>query len=297
MTRIIASLGPAAAGAFFMISAGALFAAVNTLLQYGAMVHGLPSTKLTFWQYLIALLFSLPWLWSNGIKAMRTKSLGLHLLRVGFAVAGVQLWAAGLAHVPIWQAIALIMLSPMFVTLGATHFLAEETTLQRWAAVAVGFGGGMLILAPWSDAFTPYALLPVAAAALWASSSLVTKKLTDTESPESLTVYLLLLLTPINALVAWDGGLSLDVGPSGLLLICTGLLTALAQYAIARAYSLADAAYLQPFDNVKLLFNVVLGVAVFGFYPQGSLWIGAALIIGASSWLLSQESGGQRRAA
>ncbi|SDL29882.1 DMT family transporter [Aliiruegeria lutimaris] len=297
MTRIIASLGPAAAGAFFMISAGALFAVVNSLLQYGAMVHGLSSAKLTFWQYLIAFLFSLPWLWANGLGALRTKSFGFHLLRVVFAVGGVQLWAAGLAHVPIWQAIALIMLSPMFVTLGATYFLSEEATLSRWAAVATGFAGGMLILAPWSDAFTPYALLPVGAAALWASSSLVAKKLTNTESPESLTVYLLLLLTPFNAVIAWEGGLTLDVGPSGLLLICTGLLTALANYALVRAYSLADAAYLQPFDNVKLLFNVTLGVAVFGFYPPGSLWIGAALIIGASSWLLSQESGGQRRAA
>lgn len=297
MTRIIASLGPAFAGAFFMVAAGGLFAAVNTLVQYGAMIYGIAPTKLAFWQYLIALLFSVPWLWAHGVAALRTKSLGFHLLRVGFAAAGVQLWVTGLAHVPIWQAIALIMLAPMFVTLGATQFLGEVATVQRWTAVATGFAGGMVILAPWSDSFSLYALLPVGAAAFWAASSVVTKHLTRSETPESLTVYLLLLLTPINAAVAWGDGFALDFGLAGLLLLSTGILTALAQYAIARAYSHADAAFLQPFDNVKLVFNVLLGVAVFGFYPPGSLWIGAALIVGASSWLLSLEGGRNGAAA
>lgn len=289
MTRFTFAPGPTAVGAFFMIAAGALFAAVNTLVQYGAMGHGIAPARLAFWQYLIALLFSLPWLWAHGIAALRTHALGWHLLRVAFAAAGVQLWVMGLAHVPIWQAIALIMLAPMFVTLGAVLFLGEIATAQRWTAVATGFAGGMVILAPWSDAFTPHALLPVGAAALWAASSVVTKFLTRRESPESLTVYLLLLLTPINAAVAWNDGFGLDIGASGLLLVSAGLLTALAQYAIARAYSLADAAFLQPFDHVKLVFNVLLGAVVFGFYPPGSLWLGAALIIGASSWLLLQD--------
>lgn len=296
MTRISASLGPTAAGALFMIAAGALFAAVNTLVQHGAMVHGIAPSRLAFWQYLIALLFSVPWLFAHGAAARRTRSLGWHLLRVGFAAAGVQCWVAGLAHVPIWQAVALIMLAPIFVTIGATRFLGEAATMRRWIAVATGFVGGMIILAPWSDAFTAHSLLPVAAAAFWAASSVVTKRLTRSDSPEALTVYLLLLLTPINALVALGEGGGLASGSAGLLLLSTGILTAMAQYAIARAYSLADAAFLQPFDNVKLVFNVVLGVVVFGFWPPGSLWIGAALIIGASSWLLSQESAAHRPA-
>lgn len=297
MTRFLRPFGPAAAGAFFMIAAGALFGLVNTLLQYGTMIYGIAPATLAFWQYLIAFLFSLPWLRTNGLAALRTRALGWHLLRVGFAAAGVQLWVAGLAHVPIWQAIALILLSPIFVTVGATTYLGETATIQRWTAVAVGLAGGMVILAPWSDSFSLYALLPVAAAAFWAATSVLTKRLTRRETPESLTVYLLLLLTPVNAAVAWGDGFGLDFGAAGVLLVSVGLLTTLAQYAIARAYSLADAAFLQPFDNVKLLFNVGLGALVFGYFPPGAMWLGALLIIGASSWLLAQESGAERRAA
>ncbi|MFV0358654.1 DMT family transporter [Tropicimonas sp.] len=294
MTRLLSSLGPATAGAFFMISAGALFAVSNTLVQYGAMRQGIPPASIAFWQYLIALLFSLPWIWTNGAAALRTTQPGLHILRVALAVGGVQLWTMGLAQVPIWQAIALIMLSPFFVTLGAGILLGEETTLDRWLAVLVGFAGGMIILAPWSEAFSLHALLPVCAAAFWAGTSLLTKRMTRSESPGALTIYLLLLLTPVNAAIALGhgpgDGLAIAPGTSGALLLAVGLLTGLAQYALARAYSIADAAYLQPFDHVKLPFNVALGLAVFGFVPPGSMWFGSVLIVGASLLLLRRET-------
>lgn len=290
MTRFISTLGPATAGALLMILAGALFAADNTLVQYGAMTLGIPPTRIAFWQYFIALLFALPWLWTQGAAAMRTSQFGVHLLRVASAAIGVQLWVAGLAHVPIWQAIALVMLSPFFVTLGAALLLREAAGAERWLAVSTGFLGGMIVLAPWSDGFTPYALLPVGAAALWALSSLLTKFLTRSESPESLTVYLLLLLTPLNAALGWEQGLQFQFGDAGLVLVASGLLTALAQYALTKAYSVADAAFLQPFDHIKLPFNVALGLAVFGFVPPGSMWVGSALIVAASFYLLKRES-------
>ena len=292
MTRYPRTFRPETLGAALMVGAGALFAGVNTLIQIGAMRMGLASATITFWQYAIALLAVLPWQRDLG-PALRSRRLPAHVLRVALAVGGVQLWALGLAHVPIWQAIALIMLSPFFVTLGAGLVLAERVTATRWLAVAAGFLGGMVILAPWSDGFTPWALAPVGAAALWAGSSLLTKRLTATESPATLTLYLLLLLTPLNAALALlpaAGGLGLPGAPALALLAAAGLMTAAAQYALARAYATADAAFLQPFDHVKLPLNVGLGLAVFGFVPPGSLWLGAALIVGASLWLLADET-------
>ncbi|TNE58502.1 MAG: DMT family transporter [Alphaproteobacteria bacterium] len=289
MTRLFRHTSPAVAGASLMVLAGLTFALVNTLLQFGTMVLGVSPARLAFWQYLIAFLFSLPWLITRGWRSMRTSQLFAHVFRVALAATGVQLWAMSLAHVPIWQAIALIMLSPFFVIIGANLFLGERAGLDRWAAVIVGFVGGMIILAPWSDGFSYYVLLPVMAAAMWAMTSLMTKHLSRTESPESLTVYLLLLLTPVNAALAAGEGLSPGVGLPGFLLVAAGLLTALAQYAIAKAYSLADASFLQPFDHLKLPFNVVLGLVVFGFVPPGSMWLGSLLIIGASFLLLHKE--------
>lgn len=293
MTQLVLNSNRSAAfGAAYMVGAGLLFAIVNTLTQSGTMQFGAASTTFAFWQYVIALLFSLPWMLARMRNALSTKRLPMQILRVVFAAAGVQFWVLGLAHVPIWQAIALIMTSPFFVTLGAGLLLQERISSQRWMAVFAGFIGGMIILEPWADAFNWTALYPVAAALLWALSSLTTKYLTATEQPETLTLYLLLLLTPINAVLAVPAGFSLGSGSVLWIVAGAGLLTAAAQYVLVKAYSVADAAYLQPFDHLKLPLNVVLGWIVFGFLPGGNMWVGSTIIIVSSFYLFSREARG-----
>jgi S-adenosylmethionine uptake transporter len=279
-------------GAAWMMAAGLLFAIDNTLVQMLTMQQGQAPTTVAFWQYAIALLFSLPWVVMRLRRGVFSKRWPMHIFRVALAAAGVQMWVSGLAYVPIWQAIALIMTSPFFVTIGARLMLGESVGVERWAAVFVGFIGGMIILSPWSDAFSWAAFLPVGASFLWAMSSLVTKVLTRTETPDSLTLYLLLLLTPINAVLAAKSGFVLTTTDSMWLIVATGVLTASANYTLVKAYSVADAAYLQPFDHVKLPFNVLLGWAVFGFLPAGAMWVGTFLIVGASLYLLGREARG-----
>ncbi|MEM8977077.1 MAG: DMT family transporter [Pseudomonadota bacterium] len=289
MTLLTRNCSPAVAGAALMVLAGAVFAVINTLVQRAVMIENASPTSVAFWQYAIALCVMLPSVIDNGKSPLHTAVPGLHVLRVALAAGGVQLWVFGLAYVPIWQAIALVMLSPFFVTLGAGLILRESVSLRRWIAVSIGFAGGMIILAPWSDAFTVQALLPVGAAAFWAASSLLTKRMTETESPETLTVYLLLLLTPVNAGLALGDGLHIDISSLGTLIIAIGLLTALAQYALVSSYRIADASFLQPFDHVKLPFNVGLGALVFGFIPPGAMWLGSLMIIGGSLHLVWTE--------
>ena len=289
MTVLTHNFSPSVVGALLMVLAGAIFALINTLVQHVVMIENVPPTSVAFWQYSIALCMTLPLIYFGGFAELRTAVLGQHILRVALAAGGVQFWVAGLAHVPIWQAIALIMLSPFFVTIGAWLILRERVSAQRWYAVSVGFGGGMVILAPWSDEFAVYALLPVGAAAFWAASSLLTKRMTKTESAETLTVYLLLLLTPLNAGLALGDGFSLNVASAGWLIVTIGLLTALAQYALVSSYRIADASFLQPFDHVKLPFNVALGAVVFGFIPPGTMWLGSVMIVGGSLYLVWTE--------
>ena len=120
-------------GAALMILAGAAFALVNVAVQGATMARGAAAPTVVFWQYAIALGLCLPLL--NLPRVIRAGDWRWHLLRVGLAVGGVQLWAAGLAHVPIWQAISLILLSPLFVTLGARFWLEEALTGARLGAV------------------------------------------------------------------------------------------------------------------------------------------------------------------
>lgn len=281
---------PAVRGAIYMVLAGIAFAVVNISIQMVTMGMGMASPAAAFWQYFIAMMFSLPVVVRFGLRRLQTEHLGWHLARVVLAVLGIQFWVAGLAHVPIWQAIALVMTSPFFVTIGAVLFLGEKVEPQRWLATAVGFAGGLVILEPWADGFSTYTLMPVAAAVLWAGSSVLMKRLTRFEPAEKVTVYLLALLLPVNAVFAGIGGGFAVPGYDAMaLILVAGLLTALAQFLLARAYEVADASYVQPFDHLKLPLNVLAGFLVFGYLPTGNLWIGAAMIIAASFYIMQRE--------
>jgi len=147
---------------------------------------------------------------------------------------------------------------------------------------------GVLILAPWEEAFSWAALLPVGAAAFWAGSSLATKLLTRTEDAGTLTLALLVLLVPVNGVAAVGAGFA--VTPEAMWLVAlSGLLIAGAQYLLVKAYVVADAAYLQPFDHLKLPLNVLLGLVFFGFAPPGLMWVGAAVILIAGAWVMREE--------
>ncbi len=272
-------------GPLYFVTAGALFAGANTAVQGAGMLHGVPSPTIAFWQYAVALAVVVPTVWH---ASWRTGQLGLHVLRVVLAAIGVQLWVAGLAVVPIWQAVALILTSPLFVSLGAGVFLGEALTRTRIWAVLLGAFGGALIVAPWQDAFAWTALLPVGAAAFWAASSLVAKRLTRTEAASTLTLYLLVLLVPVNGVAALGSGFA--VTSDALWLVgLSGFLMAAAQYLLVRAYVVADAAYLQPFDHLKLPLNVGLGLVFFGFAPPGLMWVGAAVILVAGALVMREE--------
>lgn len=287
----------AMAGAAWMILAGVAFALLNVVTQWMTMQLGFSATSTAFWQYAFALVFSLPFLLRVGLSAMRTDYPWRHVVRVGLAALGVGAWVSGLASVPIWQAIALVMTSPFFIILGARLFLGERVGASRWGAAAVGFAGAAIILQPWSESFTWAALLPVLSALLWGASSLITKSLTGIERPETITVWLLVLLTPINGVLALSAGFVVPSGSMLALLALAGLLTVVAQYLLTLAYTVADAAYVQPFDDLKLPLNVLAGWLVFGYAPSGYLWLGAVLILGASLFIMRHEMKRERASA
>ena len=281
----------AIAGAGFMVAAGTCFALINVAMQYVTMRLGLVSTNAAFWQYAVAVTASLPLFLRFGLEPLRTGFPMIHGFRVLAAVIGVQFWVFGLAHVPIWQAIALVMTSPFFVIIEARLFLGERVGWRRWLATMGGFLGALIILAPWQDDFSLYALAPLGAAFSWSVYSVITKSLTRVESADKITVYLLALLMPINFAIALGAGsLTLPSGLALLLLASAGLFTALANWLLAKAYAQADASYVQPFDHLKLPLNILAGWLVFHYIPNGNLWVGATLIIVASLYIMQHES-------
>lgn len=283
-------------GASWMLTAGLAFAIINSLTQIASIHFGLASTTVAVIQYAIAFFAILPYLQTLGIRrALQTNNLKMHIARVFLSVIGIQLWIWALAYpVPIWQGIALLMTSPLFATVGSGLFLKENVGKARWGATLAGFAGAMIILEPWADDFSWATLLPVGAAFFWACYSLMVKKLSSDDSPSTMVVYLLLLITPFNILLAapkWQMPNGFDIWA---ILVVIGVLTALAQWAIVKAYSVADASFVQPFDHAKLPLNVLAGWIVFSWVPPGRLWLGAAIIIASVAFITHWETKKER---
>ena len=283
------------AGASFMVAAGAAFAVINVITQtvtgspdYGGL--GFKPQSDAFWQYFIALIVSLPFIWKSGLGSLRTNYPVHHIIRVILSALGVQAFVMGLSHgVQIWQVIALVMTSPFFILLGAKLFLGENVEPRRWFAATLGFAGAMVVLQPWSSGFNVWSLASLAAAILWGAASLITKQLTGHEKSETITMWLLLLLSPINAVLSGIAGFEVPTGKILYLLLLAGGIQFSAQYFLTKAYSKADASVLQPFDDLRLPFNILAGFLAFGYLPEGNLWIGIAMILAASAFLMWSE--------
>ncbi len=283
-------------GAIAIITAGFLFACVNTLIPKLTSVSAIDASVIALVQYLVAFIFLMPSMANMGFfQSLKTKHFGMHCFRVFLSAIGIQCWTMALAYpIPIWQGIALLMTSPLFVTIGSGLFLKEKVDAKRWVATFLGFVGAMIILEPWAENFDWVVLLPVAAAFFWACYSLMVKKLSSEDSPTTMVAYLFILITPFNLLIALTNlspeGFSLPSFSDFGFLILLGFLTALAQLAVAKAYNLADASYIQPFDFIKLPLNVLAGWLVFNWVPPGKLWLGAAIIIGATMYITHAEA-------
>ncbi len=287
----IASMPAAWRGALYMVLAGVTFAVINAITFVITAQLGFKPQSDTFWQYAIALVFSLPFLLRHGSLGLKTRHPYPHLARVVLSALGLQAFVMGIAQgVPIWQVVALTMTAPFFVLIGARVFLGETVALNRWIAAILGFAGALIVTNPWSEQFTIAWLLPVVAAILWGGASLITKYLTRDEAPETLTVWLLLLLTPINLFISVGAGFEVPTINIFWLLIFGGLLVFIAQYLLSKSYASADANFVQPFDDLKLISNVLVYGIFFGYWPSGYIWAGLALIMCASMFLLWNES-------
>ncbi len=303
---------------FYMLGAQAVFAVVNFTYDvltnpWNPMLEGekLTSSSTVFWQYLIATVFVLPLVFKIGLDKLKTRHPMLHEVRALSSALGAQVFVFGFASgVPVWQMIGLLLTGPFFVLIGSVLFLGERLTPTRIAMSVLAFIGAILIVGVGTGSFTAASLLPVAAAMLWSITTVISKYLSREESAETLTLYLVLLIA-INhaiigtalvllALVLPEGTLpatltgGVDFGfPSGNAMwwiLFLAFITAISQYLLWSAYKLADAAYLQPFDDLKLPINVLLGWILLSQVPTAWFWPGATLIVGASLYMAWREA-------
>jgi len=281
-------------GALYMTVAAAFFALMNTCVRFAAD-ENLHPTEIAFFRNFVAFLTMLPWMISTRFRGMRTGRIGAHFWRSVVGVFSMFTWFAAVAVLPMAQAVALNFTFPLFGTILAALVLKEDVRLRRWSATLVGFLGVLVILQPWTAAVEWTAALPVLAALLMATTATFVKSLSRTESPGTMVFYMNFFMSPLSLIPA----LFFWVWPSwetlGWLTVL-GVCAAISHVALTRAYAIADASAMQPFDYLRLPFIAAIGYVLFDEVPDLWLWIGAAIIAASTLYIAHREAQVARQA-
>lgn len=269
-----------------MTVAAFFFSIMNYLVRIAG--QEINPIEVAFFRNLFALLFMLPWLLRVGRSGLATKRLGTHVWRALFGMGAMFCWFYTVTLMPLAEAVSLNFTVPLFATAGAALVLGEVVRARRWTATAVGFLGVLVILRPGFTEVTWVTGLPILAAAFMACATLFVKSLSETESPNTIVLYMNLLLTPLSLLPAifvwqWPSMMTL------LLLAVLGFLAAAAHIALTRAYAVADASAVLPLDYLRLPFVAAIAFLAFGEVPDLWTWVGAGIIAASTLYIAHRE--------
>ena len=201
---------------------------------------------------------------------------------------------------------AALYTAPLFIVLLSAIFLAEKIRRAHWYAAVLGFVGVLVVVRPQGEEFTPMALVPVVAAALYAAAAVVTRGRCANESSATLALSLNIALVLVGAVAS----LYLAVFPSSnaaaypfllngwsdldtdalVVLVIMGALIVGVTVGLARAYQSPHPQIIATFDYAYLIFAAFWGFVFFREVPTASTLVGMVLIAGAG--LLVLKAGG-----
>ena len=280
-------LSPGVRGPLFMVASCAGFAAMIALIRHTSTE--LHPFEIAFFRNVVGMLVMLPVLLHAGPGALKTGRFSLHLLRATLGFASMLCWFWTVSVMPLAEAVALNFTAPLFATLFAVLILKEQVGPRRWAALLFGFAGVMVVLRPGAEAVSLPALLAIVSAVLVGGSTVSIKTLSGSETPNTIVLYMVTLMTPMSlipALFFWET-------PSWNALFWMALLGLAATFShlsLARGFAITDASALMPYDFSRLIFVAILGYAFFGETPDLWTWIGGLVIAGSSIYVAHREA-------
>ena len=202
---------------------------------------------------------------------------------VGFVTA--------LSLIPLSTASAILQAGPLLVTLGAALFLGEPVGWRRWGAILVGFAGVLLIIRPGTGDFNWLALYAVLGVIGLALRDLTTRRVKADVSSLQLSMLAFFSMVPAAAIlmVASDTAPAMPTPWEWGLLGGSVLIGALAYFGITVAMRIGEISFVTPFRYSRMIFALMIGIAVFDEKPDTATLVGAGVIILSGLYTLWRE--------
>ena len=218
------------------------------------------------------------------------------LIRSALDAAATLVYLTALFHLPLANATAINMATPLCIALIAVLWMGEQMSAMRWAVIALGFLGVLLIVQPKAEGFNGYSLLCLFGTLLHAGRDLFTRKI-DADMPSILiTVATTVTVTALAAFISAFQGWKPVAAAHLMLLAAASVFLSGGYFLLIRAVRAGDISLIAPFRYAGLLVALVIGFAVWGEIPNGLGWGGIALLVGAGLYMLHSEHAKSRAA-
>jgi drug/metabolite transporter (DMT)-like permease len=277
----------AALAAFFM------FTVMNVFAKLLSVNHSV--IEIAFYRNLIA---SVPFLvlvfvlGRREILVIQSKPSLVGLRAVLGAVSLVTTFAA-FSLMPMAETTVLLFTASLFIPVLGVFFLGERVGPWRWAAVAIGFAGVVVMAQPGGNVHMLGVTVALCAALMHATLQVVLRYLGRYESPETVTFYFMVIGTLVTALPLPLVAVTPTLAEVPLL-FGVGLSGALAQWLLSVAFRNAPAAVVTVFNYSGIVWATVFGWLIWNDWPLPTVLAGAAIVIASNALIIWRES--RRRA-
>jgi drug/metabolite transporter (DMT)-like permease len=220
---------------------------------------------------------------------------GLQLARGLSHIASSALFFTSLQFIGLAEATAIMDINPVLITLAAAIFLGESIGLRRILGIAAALVGALIIIRPGAGVLHPAAILPLIGAFTYAAGAVLTR-MTRGDSTATSVLWSALVGSVLSSFVVPFFWQPIDPGHIWAFLLI-GLLGAVSQALLIRAFALAEASAIAPFGYTGLVWAGLWGFLFWGTIPD--LWTvtGALIIVAAGIYVWMREARAMHRAA
>ena len=277
------------AGIWLMIATTLVFAAQDGISRHLGTHYSIYMVVMVRFWFFALFVMAMAARSEGGLRAAASSAYPwVQLARGVILVAEIAVMLVAFVKLGLIEAHAVFTCYPLLVAALSALMLGEKVDAGRWAAVAVGLAGVLIILQPGFAVFSPWALVPLLSAAMFAVYGLLTRFVARKDNTSVSFFWTgvvgAVAMTPFG-LSHWTWMAPADWGWMAIL-CCTA---ALSHWLLIKAYAVAEASAIQPFAYLQLVWASGIGLVVFGETLRVNVAIGAGIVVLAGIFTLWRQ--------
>ena len=288
-TPVMSSSRNPTLGIWLMVAAVAAFAAQDGFAKHLA---GTYSTQMIimirYWVFAGFVIFLALRRPEGPRAAIRSIRMPTHLVRSVLLVAEILLIVWGYTQIGLINSLAVFSICPLLIVALSGPILGERISWQRWAAVAAGMIGVLIILRPGMGVFSWAAILPLASALMFAVYSVLTRLTTRDEPTFPAFFWPGVIGAALMTALGLPHLTAMTPQDTVLLAAYCGL-SILSHWLLLKCYEQVEASRVQPYSYLQLVFVTGIGILVYGEVLELPVAIGSVIVVAAGLYALSLE--------